>query len=182
MTTYNTITTDKEFSKVVGQFKDGQVKANERLQSLIEYGLTKYAANGDASNLSKAMTIAIDVKSLPTKAIKEYIKEHANVKWIKTTDGTMKFAKDSKKSEPLVSECTKPFWESQQVKKVQAKPDFIDPIAELKAAFGKLEAAKRDGKLVATRVSVFDDLLSRVKSVLDEVPAMTKEEIAALKA
>lgn len=181
-TQYNTITTDKEFAKVAGQFKEGQGKANERLQALIEYGLSKYAANGDASNLSKALTIAIDVKSLPTKAIKEYIQDHANVSWKKTTDGTMKFMKASKAAPVEVKDVTNPFWDSSRVKKVQAKPDFIDPIATIKAAFVQLAKAKEEGKIPADRVGYFDDMKSRLDDIMNNVPSLSKAELAALKA
>lgn len=181
-TQFNTITTDKEFTKVVGQFKEGQGKANERLQALIEYGMGKYAANGDASNLSKALTIAIDVKSLPTKAIKEYIQDHANVQWKKTTDGTMKFSKVSKSADVEVKEISKPFWDSARVKKVQAQPDFIDPIATIKAAFATLAKAKEEGKLPADRIGYFDDMKSRLDDIMNAVPSLTKADLRKMTA
>lgn len=180
MTQFNVITNDKEFTKVAKEFAQGQIKANERLQALIEYGIARLPQTNDTSHLSQALNIAVSVKSLPTKAIKAYIQAHVNVKWMKTTDGTYKFKRDGK--EWAIKEIEKPFWEANQVKATQAKADMVDPIAEVKALFGRLVSLQKEGKIPESREHFIAELLGPVKALLDETPAMTKAELKALTA
>lgn len=180
MTKYATIQNDKEFSTIARQFKDSQGKANERLQALIEYGIQKAQEHNDTSLLSQALNIAMGIKMVGTKAVKEYIQAHINVKWLKTTDGTYKFKRDGK--EWTIKEIEVPFWDHSSAAKVAAKVDMLDPVKELQAVFGKLINAKKKGKMPETRVALFDDLLGRVQDVLKDVKPMTKDELKALTA
>ena len=77
----------------------------DNIQALILSGLAQYKEHGNAGQLSSLLAAYVGVKSVPTVTIKDYIKEHANVKYAKNKDGDHVFSKDGGKGvERVVTE------------------------------------------------------------------------------
>ena len=74
-------------------------------QEFIEFGLEVYANGGagDTHYLSAFVKMCIGKRTLNTTQITSYIKGHANVKHVKTTDGTKVFKKLHKGDTPAIS-------------------------------------------------------------------------------
>lgn len=108
----------------------------DNLQAMLVFGFKEAAESGNLNYLTDSLQACIGVKALPTQSIKEYIKAHVNVKWVKRKDKTYGFAKDGALE---VQECTIP-WYSHETAKHQATAD-LDPIAQAKAFLTRLTKA-----------------------------------------
>lgn len=128
----------KVFSAKLGAFVRSTSTQRDNLQDLILAGIELYMDSGNTVYLTKVMNACIGVRSLPTKVIKAYIQDHANVSWSKAKDGQLVFKKIGKEVEvtwPVVV-----WYDPAQEKKDQAKPD-LDMITTIKALRKKLEKA-----------------------------------------
>lgn len=92
MTTITTKNFKRKLSAVITSTKAMRVN----VQLLIDFGLEQYRDHGNASYLSAILNQCIGVKALPTITLKDYIKEHANLRWVKLKDGSHGFKKDGK--------------------------------------------------------------------------------------
>ena len=119
MTTKTAITA-KNFDSKLGSFVRTAKNQRETIQHFIEFGLTMAKEHGDLGYLSRFMVASVGVKSIPTRTIKDYKKEHANVKWVKTKDGSHTFKKDGKKLEVTEPETV---WYEWKKAKHQAEVD-----------------------------------------------------------
>ena len=97
----------KQFKTKLNGFIQSQKTQRDNLQELIEAALAHYAGESDSANepgdtiyLTTLVQKCIGVKSVPTKTVTEYIKEHANVRYVKLKDGTYGFKK-AQKSVPV---------------------------------------------------------------------------------
>ena len=55
-----------------------------RFQEMLEMGLDIYRSDNNAEYLTQCIVVAQNAKMLPANKIKDYIKQHANVKWVST--------------------------------------------------------------------------------------------------
>lgn len=161
------ITSDKKFSEVLGGFLRSQKSQRDNLQSLIVYGLEKYQAVSDTSQLTAIVQGLNLVKTVPAKTIKEYIKIHANVKLVKDKAGNLVFKKEAKgadvPAQVKMPEVTWYDWQGNNAN--QAKADIVDPVAVLKAAMIKIKEALDEGKIVEGRDGQAMDWLERLRDV-----------------
>jgi len=133
-------------SKAFNQKLSGLVRSarnqRENVQELIEAGLNQYQEHGNTVYLTKLLNECIGVKSLPTNSIKEYVKAHANVKWVKGKDG-MVFKKDG--NDVHVTMPTDKWWEHKSAQH-NAKPD-MDVVQRVKSLKSQLDKAVKEGNI-----------------------------------
>lgn len=134
--------TAKNFKSKLAGFKNSMLTQRDNLQEFLEFGLLHYKENGNTVYLSQTLNVCVGVKALPTNAIKEYIKEHANVQWKKNKDGDMVFKKVGKQVEVTMPSVI--WYNSKHVAKDQAKAD-MDVLARTKSLLTSLTKALNDG-------------------------------------
>lgn len=145
----------------------------DNLQDLLEFGLKFYngdilkngvkVASGDTVYLTKVLNESIGVKSLSTVKMKNFIKAHANVSWLKTTDNSMVFKK-IKKQQVEVTYPTMAWYEFEN-DKTQAKPD-MHPLATLKSWLTKTETGIKDGLVKGDELTKALEAINTVKAIL----------------
>lgn len=167
---------DKGFNTKLAGFTASSKHQRAALQELLVYGLEKYKDHTDTSALSKVINTLVGVRTIPSKTVKEYIQDHANVVLKKNKDGSFVFKKHGETA--VVKEPEFVWWEHQSNDKNTAKVDIIDPVALVRALAKKLMDAKESGKVVAGREDVADDMLARIREFCNMEPA-TKETLKA---
>lgn len=75
------------FTKKLNSFLKSAKNQRDQMQWLIEAGVWQYADSGRTTYLSDLLNESVKVKSLPTVTIKDFIKEHTDLK-IKTDSKT----------------------------------------------------------------------------------------------
>ena len=129
------------FNKALSAFISSQTTQRDKLQVILMAGFEQAIDNGNTEYLTKALNACINVRSLPTNAIKEYVKVHIeNCAWLKGKDGNMVFKKAIKAKPMIVTMPTVVWYEHEVAAKSQAKPD-MDVVAQAKALFTKLTKA-----------------------------------------
>lgn len=93
----------KKFNQKLNGFIRSQKSQRDTLQELIEAALAHYDGNtettevgGDTGYLTVLVRKCVGVKSVPTRTVVDYIKEHANVIYTKLGDGEYGFKKAKK--------------------------------------------------------------------------------------
>lgn len=172
-----TIVSDKKFTDKLTGFTASSKHQREALQDMLLFGLEKYKDHTDTSALSKIINALIGVRTIPSKTIKEYIKDHANVVLKKNTkDGSFVFKKNGETAVVTMPEAV--WWEHESNDKNTAKVDVTDPVALARALAKRLMDAKESGKVVAGREDVADDMLARIREFCNMEPA-TKDVLKA---
>ena len=144
MTTQVGSITAKNFSAKLAGFKNSMLSQRDNLQEFLEFGLLHYKEHGNTIYLSRTLNVCVGVSALPTRAIKDYIKDHANVQWKKDKAGNMVFMKVGKKVEVTMPDVV--WYDSKHVAKDQAKPD-MDVLARTKALLTNLNKALEEGHI-----------------------------------
>ena len=136
--------TEKTFATILAGFIKGQTKARDTLQALLGFGLEQYANHRNAAYLTAIVTKTRAVKSIPTVTVVDYIKAHANLKYVKLSDGTMGFKMDG--DDPIVTnpEVTWYDWEGGKHNAVKADMDIN---AQVKALLTRINNAMKEGKV-----------------------------------
>ena len=68
----------------------------DNIQELIVAGIDQYAESGRTTYLSDLLAQTVAVKSLPTVTIKDFIKEHTDLKYAKNKSGEHQFIRANK--------------------------------------------------------------------------------------
>lgn len=141
----------------------------ESVQELIVFGVMQYALHSDTGYLTRLMQACVGVKALPTQTIKDYIKEHANVKYVaiqdKETKRTKKvFKKDGERAE--TKDITVSWYEWHGARH-QASLD-LDETAQIRSFLTRLNAKIKDG-----HVKNFEHAV-QVKQALESLPFLKK--------
>lgn len=134
--------TEKTFSKVLSSFIKGQTTSRDTLQALLGFGFEQYANNRNAAYLSSILAKCKGVKSVPTITVLEYIKAHANVKYVKLSDNTMGFKMDG--DNPVVTNPTVTWYDWEGGKHNNIKAD-MDVTAQVKALLTRITKAMKEG-------------------------------------
>jgi len=132
----------RTFNKVLGSFITSQKKSRDVLQSLIIFGLEQYKEHQNASFLSSIIIKCKGAKSIPTGTVKEYIKAHANVRFVKLSDGTHGFKKDGEVAE--VNTPDMPWYEWEGAKHNNVTVD-MDVVAQAKRLLTMLRTKLEEG-------------------------------------
>jgi hypothetical protein len=155
------IENDKSFNVKLSGFVASSKNQRQSLQDLIEYGLETYKVHSDTSALSRIVNTLVGVRTIPSKTIKAYICDHANLKLAKVKGSIMfVFKKDGK--EVVVKPVATVWWEH-EVNATNHKLDVIDPIALMKLLGKRLMDAKTEGKIAQGREEMTDDILGRIR-------------------
>lgn len=133
---------EKTFSKVLNGVIKSAAGMRDNLQALIVFGLEQYSEHRNASYLSSVLNKCIGVKSIPTVTIKEYIKAHANIKWVKLSDGTHGFKMAEDNPNVVMPEITWYDWKDAKHNKVTVD---MDAMAQAKRLFTALTKALKEG-------------------------------------
>ena len=139
--------TAKNFTSKLNTTINSHATQRDNLQALLEFGIEFYNGDhtensGDTVYLTKTLNACIGVKSLSTIKMKDFIKDHANVSWVKTTDNSMVFKKIKKEKVTVKEVTTK--WYDFENEKHQAKAD-VHPMTQLKSWLTRTEKAIKDG-------------------------------------
>ncbi len=165
------LTTSKQFTTKATSTKNAAKTMRDSVQALIEAGLAHYNDHGDTVYLTKAMDCCIGTSALPSKLIKTYIQNHANVSYVKT-GGVLVFqkVKPKTKGDKVAVEVEMPTitWSQFNAKVDTPKADY-DVVTRLKNFIKGIEKAVEDGK-VADGQSIIaqgatDDLKALLKSI-----------------
>lgn len=141
--------------------KAGQTVA-ENLQQLIEMGLDHYNKSGDTEYLTRCVVTAQKARSVKADAIKLYIREHANVKWVEEKDKEPVFKKRGKSVpvEVKVPEVDWPEYTGQD----KVTPDF-DIDKALEALIKKASKSVEDDKVAEEKLAHTLELMSQLKEL-----------------
>jgi hypothetical protein len=88
--------TDKQYNTKLNAFIKSSTTQRDNCQVLIVEGIQQYIDNGRTTRLSTFLSKSVAVKSIPTVTIKDFIKEHTNLKYAKNKAGEYMFIKDGK--------------------------------------------------------------------------------------
>ena len=86
--------TDAQYKSKLTGFINSHTTQRDNCQTLIVEGIRQYMDSGRTTRLSSFFTQSIAVKSIPTVSILAFIKEHANIKYVKNKAGEYMFKKD----------------------------------------------------------------------------------------
>ena len=75
----------------------------DNIQQLIVAGIEQYAESGRTTYLSDLLGQTVAVKSLPTVTIKDFIKEHTDLKYTKNRAGEYQFIRANKDNDKLAA-------------------------------------------------------------------------------
>lgn len=123
----------KEFSSKLAGVIKSQKNMRENVQELLDSGFEQVVHHGNTIYLSTLLRQCIGVRSMPTKALKEYIQAHvSNCAWRKDKDGNMVFMKAVKNKPMEVTVPDVKWYDHASAHKAQAKAD-VDAVARAKA-------------------------------------------------
>lgn len=182
------IKTDKQFVKLLQDAKAGFATNFDRIQDAILFGLEHYAkpeSRADSGYLTRVVKLAVELKGVNSLAVRQYIIEHANLKW-DTSGGEQRFKKDKQKSQ---AEVYMPedgdFWYNSTLAEDMAERVLMmsDPVAELARVIRRLQSKEREGLIPESRKELFDKFLQddTVKDILNQKP-LSKDELTVKKA
>lgn len=97
--------TNKQFKSTLNNELINAKSMRDTFQTLIESGLDQYLVDGDTYQLTLLINSSVRVKSLPTVTMKDYIKEHTDLKYAKNKAGEYQFIRADKAKEKV---CTMP--------------------------------------------------------------------------
>lgn len=115
-----------------------------KVQAFVVEALEHYAEHGDTEYLTQLMEATIGVNFLRTNTLKAFIKDHANVTWVKTADKKRMVFKKIGKQEVAVKEVTTNWYEFNN--EGNAKPD-MNLESRIRSLITATKNAITDGKL-----------------------------------
>jgi hypothetical protein len=87
--------TDKQYNAKLKGFIKSSTTQRDNCQELIVEGIRQYMDSGRTTRLSTFLAQSVAVRSIPTVTIKDFIKEHTNLKYAKNKVGDYMFIKDT---------------------------------------------------------------------------------------
>ena len=94
--TATTVMNDKQYKDKLTGFIKSHTTQRDNCQVLIVEGIRQYLNGGRTTRLSSFFTQSIGVKSIPTVSILAFIKDHADLAYVKNKAGVYMFKKDDK--------------------------------------------------------------------------------------
>ena len=138
----------------------------DNVQALVVSAIETYGQHGDTSRIEMLVNASIKMKSIRSQTLKEFIKDHANVKFTPVKDGVGFVVKKVGKGAIEVKEEASNWYDFDKVG--VAKPD-MDLLIKAQALLAQWEKSKGEGK-------------AKVSNVNDRLAAMIKAELVAHKA
>lgn len=91
----------KQFNSKLNGVITSALNQRDNIQLLIVAGIEQYAESGRTTYLSDMLSRTVAVKSLPTVTIKDFIKEHTDLKYSKNKAGEHQFLRADKNADKL---------------------------------------------------------------------------------
>lgn len=156
----------KAFNKALSAFITSQKTQRDKLQVLLIAGLEQVETSGNTVYLSKALNACVGVRSLPTKAIKQYIQAHvSNCSWKKNSAGDMVFKKAIAKTPMEVTQPSQAWYEHESAAKAQASED-VDVIKAAELLLKRISKALEEQHVKAGQEGKARELLSGLNGAL----------------
>ena len=118
---------------------------------ILSFGFGVYAETGDAGFLSRMCNAALETKGVNAGQMINFVKAHANVVWGKGKDGALRFAKEKKGADAIVTTPAVPWWEFGKAKREPS--DKLDVTAAIKRLTKKVTEADDSTELDADGLS-----------------------------
>jgi len=128
----------------------------DNVQALAVSAIETYGQHGDTSRIEMLVNASIKMKSIRSQTLKEFIKEHANVKFTPVKDGVGFVVKKIGKGAIEVKEVTINWYDFDKVG--VAKPD-MDLLLKAKAMMAGWGKSIEEGK---ARRNTFNDRLAAI--------------------
>ena len=138
------ILNNKQFSTKLNGVIRSAKSQRDTIQQLIISGLEQYKDHRNTGQLTRLIQATYEVKSLPTRVIKEFVKAHANVQFTQNKEKEFVFKALSKETEVTIPEVTWYNWEGNE--NANVKPD-MDVIAQAKSFYTRITKALNEGKV-----------------------------------
>jgi len=156
---------NKQFnSKLNGVLRSASTQ-RDNIQELIISGLAQYEQHGNTGQLTLIIQGCVNVKSLPTTVIKEYIKAHANVAFQQNKNKDFVFKKIGTEVEVQIPQTTWYDWAGN--KEARPQPD-MNLIVRAKTFAKQLESALSNHKVKDVSEDEAQELLSSFKAFLQK--------------
>ena len=138
-------------------------------QEFIEFGLEVYGSeHADTHYLTAFVKTCVGKRTLNTAQIINYIKAHANVKHVKTTDGTKVFKKLHKGDTPTITMPTVKWFDWE---KEPASPKKFDVIKQADNLVKRTQKALDDG--LVEDIDGAEEFLSKLVALLQSPEGVT---------
>lgn len=134
----------KDFNKKLSGVITSAKSQRDNVQILIVSGLELYKEHRNTGQLTQLIQSIIGVKSLPTTTIKEYIKAHANLRFVTNKNKDYVFKAMSK--DTTVEEIVETWYNWSGNKEAKPAPD-MDIIAQAKSLLTRLKKAALEGHI-----------------------------------
>jgi len=154
------------FKTKLNSFITNATKQRDVLQELIHMALDHLEEKDSTIYLTMLLTRSVDVKSLPSVTIKDYIKEHAPVKYAKDSDGNHVFKQDKASEVVLTTRPTETWYDWKKAKHNNVKEtDYGKRLTtDVKRLIEKGDKSSIISSLIAGGLST-KDLLSMIDSL-----------------
>jgi len=152
------LTTKNFKSKLAGLIKSAKSQ-RDNINAFILFGLKHYEEHGDSTYLTQVLNACVNVKSLPTITIKDFIKEHANLLWTKNKAGAFCFKKQGTEVKVTMPTVT---WYNWKGGKHNATTPDMDVIGQAKSLLARIKKAGTHVKDVESAKKVEEALRSIV--------------------
>jgi len=145
MPVFKTLITKTQFHTLQKSVLSRGQTLRDDIQSMIDFGLDQYVTGqGNTNYLTQTLRTTMQIKALPTQAIKEYIKAHCNVKAEKLKDGELGFKRDKSITGFVVELPEVTWYDFEATKKAQATP-CLKSIIQSKAMVTRFRKAIKEG-------------------------------------
>ena len=134
-----------QFKTAVKSIVRSALTMRDNIDAAARVALVQYAEHGDTTWLSFLLTETVNVKSLATGTLSNWICAHANVKRAKSKSGDIVFRKVSRNADIVVTmpEPDDHWYDFDTTG--QAKPD-VDAYVALRALIRKIQSSWEDGR------------------------------------
>lgn len=138
----------------------------ENIQALTVSAVETFGEHGDTSRIEMLVNASVKMRSIRSNTLKDFIKAHANVRFVAAKDGEGFTVKKAGKGPIEVQPIDSDWWEFD--KQGVAKPDF-DALVKAKHLLSSLDKAKDEGR-------------AKLNSANDRIEAVLRATIADLEA
>ena len=160
---------DKQFTSKLKSAIKRESSFRDSIEDLARASIATYSNNGDTSRIARLVNASVDMRSIRSNTLKEYIKFHANVVFKEQKDGAGFTVKKNKADDSI--KATIPEGESRWY-------DFDNAgIAKekialkiLKGALASITKADDDGNL-KTMTSAEEKMVARLKADIESMAA-----------
>ena len=160
---------DKQFTSKLKSAIKRESSFRDSIEDLARAAIERYSSNGDTSRIARLVNASVDMRSIRSNTLKEYIKFHANVVFKEQKDNAGFTVKKNKADDAIIA--TIPEGDSRWYNFDNAgvaKEKIALKI--LKGALASITKADDDGNL-KTMTSVEEKMVARLKADIEAMAA-----------